>query len=600
MSSSIQTARQFPASSAATSVAAEALSRPPTPTVPPMPVAPAATEQTPARPSGEHILPEGLSARQASRRSSKSGAAEGDHHDAPEAAPVRPRPSSPPRQSLSHHRSRSAASVTGGGGRAADHEAHGEAIPMTPLTGNGSQVSLGSDAPSASRGAASPQLQRALTATAMESAAALPQQRHDDEISQLTRGMPGAFDPLPRPAVDHGPRAPGHLASLHAAQVPSPRDVNPRIDLDALAQKLPDDITGCVAYMLSSMRKGPEDIPALERLATRQAAVLDSRGVHSRDDFVSMLRQVQCRDLGTSVMHGMASASGFNLGTLPSNLKLADMTLGALMKALPNAPIAVPALITGAMVGFGLSVLDVGSGAAAAKTFKDAYFTRPPGDQLPEPLASANPPTARSLAIDNSVAAGASYGGIRNGLLRVPMMLGHELNGQPAQRAMADNIADPVGGLVLGGGGMRVIKNDFDVGAGRAGFQHFLARDDLGECVDHLQKPALEQVLSAATRVGAHVQNLKGTFREALGDAFASKVGWTSHAILSSGFGGLTAMVASLPAKLQENGLSEKDANITTQMLKFVALQTLYHLWGGALGAVSAPSAPDPATVSHA
>ncbi|WP_431262173.1 hypothetical protein ACQ859_18615 [Roseateles chitinivorans] len=587
MSSTIPTARAInvPPPSAETLTGPQTQATPMTPAV----------VETPSKPSSsEHILPEGLSSRRSSRDATKT--------DGGSEAPVRSRPSTPPRQSAPKVLSRASSASSGGAGRAADPHGSGENIPMTPLTPNlnGSSSSLASDALRTSGGAPSITEQRRSAATETGHSSALPRETHD-EITQLTRGMPGSFDPLPRAEADPGPRAPGGLASLSAATVPSPRDVNPRIDIGSLAQKLPEDVTGCVAYLLSAMRQGPEDIPALERLATQQAAVLESRGIHNRDDFVSVLKQVQWRDQGTAMMHGMASASGFNLGTIPANLKLADLTLTSLMKAMPSLPVAVPALITGALMGFALSMLDVASGAATGKTFKDAYYTRPPGEQLPEPLASANAPTKTSLAADNSKAAGLSYGAVRNGLVRIPAMLNYELKGQPEKRAAMDGILDPALGLPLGGGGMRVIKNDFDVSAGRAGFQHLLARDDLGACLDHLQKPAAEQILSAAARAGAHVKNLKSTFPEALGDVFASKVGWTSHAILSAGFGGLTAMVASLPTTLMQNyGLSEKDANVTTQMLKYVVLQALYHVWGGALGAVGGPKAPDPAAVSHA
>ena len=572
------------------------------------PSSPTAVEPQPARPAAsEHILPEGLSARRSSPRASLEGGKNGN--DGSDGGAVRSRPSTPPRQSPPKVASRSSsAGSVATTGRLPD--AHGgEQIPLNTLntngSGSGSALSLSSEGQRPAGNASSITEQRRATATETEQTAALPRQEPHDEVAQLMRRMPGSFDPLPPPQAAPVERAPGGLASLSAATVPSPRDVNPRIDIDSLAQKLPDDITGCVAYMLSAMRKSPEDIPALERLATQQSAVLSARGIHTRDDLVAVLKQVQWRDQGTAMMHGMASASGFNLGSLPVNLKVADLTLASLMKALPNLPVALPALITGALMGFALSTLDVASGAAAGKTFQDAYFTRPPGEQLsgqlPEHLANANPPTKTSLAADNSKAAGLSYGAVRNGGVRVPLMVGLELAGKPETRAKVDALVDPLLGLPLGGGGMRIAKNDFDVSAGRAGFQHFLAREDLGACLDHLQKPATEQILSAAARFGTHAANLKETFPEALGDVFASKVGWTSHAILSAGFGGLTAMVASLPATLQkDHGLSETAANITTQSLKFVVLQALYHVWGGALGAVGGPKAPDPAAVSQA
>ncbi|WP_431286469.1 hypothetical protein [Roseateles chitinivorans] len=604
MSSTIPTARAItvppPSADTLSGPSSGTLSGPQSGSQTPTQTTPAAADPQLKPPSSEHILP-GLSSRRSSLGSVKQeGGADSE--------PVRSRPSSPPRQTAPKVLSRtSSTNSTGGPGRSADGQEH---IPMTPLGGNpnGSSSSLSSDAQrpvgAAPGGAPSITEQRRSSATETEHSSALPHQPRD-EITELTRGMPGAFEPRLRTEPEAGPRAPAGLLSLHAESVPSPRDVNPRIDLGALAQKLPDDVTGCVAYMLSAMRQSRDDIPALETLAKQQTAVLESRGIRTRDDFVAVLQQVQWRDQGTAMMHGMASASGFNLGSLPVNLKVADLTLAGLMKTMPQLPVAVPALITGAVMGLALSMLDVASGAAAGKTFHDAYFTRPPGEQLanqlPDHLANANPPTKTSLAKDNSAAAGLSYGAARNGAIRVPLMVGLELAGKPEVRAKVDGLVDPLLGLPVGGGGMRIAKNSFDVTAGRAGFQHFLAREDLGDCIAHLQKPGSEQVLSALARFGTHAVNLKQTFPEALADTFASKVGYTSHGILGAGFAGLTAMVASLPATLQkDHGLSETAANITTQSLKFVVLQALYHVWGGALGAVGGPKAPDPAAVSHA
>lgn len=522
--------------------------------------APSSPSTASSQPSGtaSHIVPEGLQRRSsgASQRSA-GGAAEGAGGER-SSAPSRASSTTAPRQTALPSRPASPTST----GR----------VPSQPVV----TTQPTSSGPHPTDTTAAPQR---------------------DEALDLTRTMPGAFDPLPASQLVRTPpptvtRAPGGLASLHAATVPSFRDVNPRIDLNALAQRLPQDVQGCVAYMLSSMRTSPADIPALEQLATRQAQTLESRGIRTRDDFIGLLGQVQWRDAGTSVLHGMAGANGFNVGSAVVNFAAADLTLTALFKALPQLPTAVPGFIAGAALGFALSVMDVAAGASAGKTFGDAYFTRPPEDRLPAPLHGANPPTKTSMAVDTTIAAGLSYGAVRNGGVRIPLTLGLELSGQPVKRALADNIADPVGGSILGGGGMRAIRNDRDVGAGRAGFQHFLARDDLGACVDHLQKPGIEQIESAARRALDYVKNVGVTLPEAMGDAFASKVGWTSHAILAPGFGGLFAMLTSLPGQLKDRNWSETEANLATQMLKFVALQGLYHLWGGALGAVAGPRAP--------
>ena len=430
----------------------------------------------------------------------------------------------------------------------------------------------------------------------VEEAPRTPTPAHLDETRELAEAMPGSFPALPHRPLAHPTihRAPSGLASLDAPVVPSHRDVNPRMDLSALSQKLPEDVTGCVAYMLSSMRKSPDDIPALKALATQQTQALGERNITTREEFVSMLKQVQWRDIGTGTLHGMASSNGFNVGSALVDFKLADLTLSGLSKAMPDLPAALPGLAAGAALGLGLSIMDVAAGASASKTFGDAYFTRPPEDKLPAPLRGANPPTKASTARDATIAAGLSYGAARNGGLRAPMMLAFEAAGQPVNRALADNIADTVGGSIIGGGGMRTVLNDRDVGAGRAGLQHFLARSDLGECIDHLNKPALEQIESGLRRTVDYMKNVGTTLPEAIENAFASKLGWTSHAILSPGFGALFSMLTTMPNQLQKRGWPEKDANIATQLCKFAVLQVLYHAWGGALGAVGGPRARAP------
>jgi hypothetical protein len=434
------------------------------------------------------------------------------------------------------------------------------------------------------------------------------------------------------PPVDHAPasastRAPGGMASLDQPQagLPSFRDVNPigvnalffkHLRLDA---KLPDDVPGCVAYMLSSMRPtdSADDIAQLKNLASQQAAVLERRGITTRDQFIALLEKVQWRDRGTAVLHGMAGANGFNVGSALVDFKLAEKTIEGLMAAVSKeTPAALPALAAGAMLGLMLSVLDAGSGAAAEKTFADAYFTRPPQDKLPAPLQGANPHTKASLATDLTVAAGISYGGLRNGLLRVPQVAITGTQGTSEQRAEGDGVIDVVGGSVIGGGGMRAIRNSREIGDGRAGFQHFLARTDLDDCLAHLEKSSGEQVLSALAHVPRYGANVVTTLPQALKDVLASRVGWTSHAILTTGFAGLFSMLVGMPealklkaqAKLVEEqgrpatpaelGKIKMNSELYTQLAKFAGLQLLYHVWGGALGAVAGPRAPaDPSPV---
>ncbi|WP_197376631.1 WXG100-like domain-containing protein [Mycolicibacterium baixiangningiae] len=389
-----------------------------------------------------------------------------------------------------------------------------------------------------------------------------------------------------------GARVPGGLASLDADQVPGFREVNPRISWSGLAARLPDDVLGCVAYVLSSMRTSEADVPALRALTVRQARVLHDKGIRSREQFVALLQQVQRRDMGTAVLHGMASSNGFNVAGAAINFGLFDVAFNAASAGWPTAAAGVRGLLTGTALGGFASLVDVAAGASAKETFKDAYFTRPAEDLIPAPLFGANVPTTGQAAADMSIAAGLSLGLVRNGGLRVPLMVGLELSGHPSARALADGVADPVGGSILGGGGMRAVLNDRDVSAGRAGFQFFLARSDLGECIDYLRAPLTRQWYGGLQRAGAYAYNIGSTVPRAITDAVASRAGWVSHATLAPGLGGVFAIVTGMPPALAAAGWTPTQVNVTTQLTKFAALQGLYHLWGGAMGAVSAPRSP--------
>jgi hypothetical protein len=253
--------------------------------------------------------------------------------------------------------------------------------------------------------------------------------------------------------------------------------------------------------------------------------------------------------------------------------------------------------LAGSALAVGMSVMDVASGVSAGRTFENAYYTRPPQDVLPAAFYGANPHTPGSLARDISIGAGLSFGVVRNGGLRIPMMLGLELTGHPQARALADNIADPVGGSIIGGGGLRHILNDRDVSAGRAGFQHFLARDDLGAAIDHLRAPLGAHVLDGLHQSLGYVYNVGATMPDAVGAVFASRAGWVSHALLGSGIGGVFSVLTGMPPALQAAGWTSTATNVTTQMTKFAALQGVYHAWGAAMGAVSAPRPAAPSAL---
>lgn len=406
--------------------------------------------------------------------------------------------------------------------------------------------------------------------------------------------------PTPEPAIHE--LAPADTADeplpAETSAVPSHRDLNPIFSFSSLKAKLPEDVEGCVAHMLGSMDGHVGDTAAL---AARQAATLRAHGIDDRDKFVALLSNVSWRDYGTSMLHGMASGSGFAIGGAAVDWAAAQGLGQLVADKLPHLPQSVVGLVAGSALGFALSVMDVGAGASARKTFADAYFTRPPEDRLPDEWRGQLPQHTRaSLANDMQMSAGLSYGAARNGALRVPISVGLEATGHGALRSTIDNVIDPVGGDIIGAGGMRLGLNLRDEGAGRAGLQHFLARTDLGRCLEFLDEPVHAQVGKALKRLGRHVGNVGTTLPQATLDAFASKVGWVSHAVLAPGFGGVFAIIDGMPGALAAKGLSRNAANVCTQLTKFAALQCLYQGWGAALGATAAGPQPRPRDLESA
>ena len=132
----------------------------------------------------------------------------------------------------------------------------------------------------------------------------------------------------------------------------------------------------------------------------------------------------------------------------------------------------------------------------------------------------------------------------------------------------------------------------------REGYVHFLAREDLGACLDHLDKPALEQMASVARRFGSYGKNVVTEMPAAVKSVLASAPGWTSHGVLGGSFGALFSMLVAMPKTLEAHGISKKDAELYTQLAKYAVLQAVYHVWGGAMGAVAGPRAKaDPSAV---
>jgi hypothetical protein len=409
----------------------------------------------------------------------------------------------------------------------------------------------------------------------------------------LRSARPGEWSSRPPPRVSLG-------AATSAAAGLSPKEANDTKHIREAAH-IPVDIDGCVRVLLQDI-VGAGVNPAFEAHLCQQVQTLRKHGIDDKHALCDMLDKARMLDTLTATAHGIAAGGAFNAGSAVLNFAPGEALFKAIGKAVaptaqavgqsvgeamaPMLSAMVTAVAQGVAAGLLLSLVDAASGPAVAKTFRDAYYSRPPEDQLAPWIEPAHPRTRLSTAKEVAVAIGAGYGG-RNVLVRMP------LQSLPAQQAaMADAYADPLGGIA-GSAVVRHLLNHFDVRAGRAGNQFLLARNDLDECLQAMKATPREQAMAALMRAGDHARHIVTEMPKAM-KAIVSEAGLVSHALVGAGFAAVGA-TSTIPLAPSVAALGDAGARVVGVVSKFGALQAVYVTWGAVMGAMGVPrKKPEP------
>jgi hypothetical protein len=301
----------------------------------------------------------------------------------------------------------------------------------------------------------------------------------------------------------------------------------------------------CLAFVFSCVRNAGNS-EALDRLVQRRSRTLLEKGIDNKDKLCDLLQASQRWDLATGAAHGMASGAAFNLVSAAINEKAGDMLVASVGGQTPGHMSAV-----GAGAGFALSVGDVASQPAVKKTFLGAYFTRPENDLLPPCLLEAAEKvkhTMGSKGRDLALGFVGTYGG-RN-LFR--FFVESSVIGAKGGAALAGTIDRglDVGGGLLAASAFKLYANARDQKAGRAGLHLLCGREDFAQCIDALRAPAAKHALSVAKRFAAYGVNVVTQLPAGLRDAFATAEAWTSHLVLTAGFGGALALQTGIRSSL--------------------------------------------------
>lgn len=400
--------------------------------------------------------------------------------------------------------------------------------------------------------------------------------------------------PSSRPAT---PDVPSQASSPHLPPVPSPsspsvrsesssasnasslgqhgvdqaelhRNIN---DIGFLQAHLPDDIGGCVTQMLSPVRShfAPAEFAALTQ---RQTATLQAHGVNSKAGLMPVLKSVSRKDNLVRLAQGTIGGAHFNLPGLSTTYGVEpnEVVLGSSAKT--NA---LQGAIGGAMAGLS----DATATRAKSKTFNDAFYKRPASEQLPEPLRGVNAPSgAQSIKETNQAWVGA-FGGsyVVRGAVRTATTLTHG----PETAAQVESAMGTVSN-VAAGIGATFIQHKVDERRGRTGLPFFMARNNLGECIDASRRPAVSYVGSAVTGAGRHAVNVVTQFPGGVKDAVTDRGLIASMVSLS---GALTVPFTAAGAVQERLANHPKLGDVTGALTKYVTLEGAWAGWATAYAA---------------
>lgn len=349
--------------------------------------------------------------------------------------------------------------------------------------------------------------------------------------------------------------------------------------IERLAMAYNYDLATTIELVLSAISKGDDATCAsdLHELAGKQAEILRRNDIDTPEQLCEMLRSVQKLDWIIAGLHGFASGIGFNATSAALNFGGSAAIAGLLSEEeeLTYAQTAAQ----GALSGLALSVASVTAGVAVEKTFRNAYYTRPPADELPawaqETRESNKPPVRQSCkAMGEDFVK--TYGGRNLARFLISQVAGFA-GLRPDLVKLTDDILDPVGGAVAGTC-FKPLSNRFDEKHGMSGLPYFLSRKDFEDCLIALHLSPVQKAKNMGLNTLKYIGNSITELPRGLISNVTKTEGWISAALLGAGFAGVSTAATAVA-----RSASGTPAN--TDGTKFAALGGLYYLYGTAMAA---------------
>ncbi|MGN6525372.1 MAG: hypothetical protein ACTHL8_03200 [Burkholderiaceae bacterium] len=302
--------------------------------------------------------------------------------------------------------------------------------------------------------------------------------------------------------------------------------------------------------------------------------------------------------LGLSVRQGLMAGTGFNIGAILWDSKLAAPLQEALGQHFPHlSPIQLGAATT-AIIGASLYVADVATSYAAGKAHAGAYPTKPGGKNVPASLQNPNPISARMMAAKLAVGADLTYGA-REITVRGLGSIGLAAEGKPAavQADWETGTDGPMG--LAAAAGLRVFLNKTDDNAGRSGVQVPMFERgapgsrtaDGGAGIDRFlqqqQRPTLQKVGDAALSTLKAAGSFVAHVPSGVGYALTSLTGATSATFLVGGLAALNVAANTAKQSMLDRGHSPDSAEAARQAVRMFGLMAVYAMWGGPMGAAA-------------
>jgi hypothetical protein len=357
----------------------------------------------------------------------------------------------------------------------------------------------------------------------------------------------------------------------------SHRFVNQIDYVEHQARKNGLDLAGATELVLSAITKKSDSPINVRAFAAHQARILESKGVDTPEKLCAMLREAKKLDLITAGCHGLAGSAGFNGTSAFLNFMGRDVIADWI--GMGDKPTLGEMAAMGGIAGVPLAVSDVVVDPALEKTFHDAYYTRPPAESLPhwvnEARASKALTTAQLGHLMGMLFVG-MYGG-RNLLRFATSGLAAAAGAPLALVGTIDDYFDPIGGC-FAGMGFRVLRHILDEKRGESGVPYFLARIDLGDCIDKLNASNAAKAASMGIRVAEHLGNSITRLPEGLLKSVTTLEGIASIMILSAGFASVFVAKTAAGAASHGNLVAEEGT-------KYATLMALYYGYGQGMAA---------------